>query len=69
MDGLVVLDGDVLKLGCKDGCTTINVIKLIEFKNKNSMVSYLKKESLQLKLVWKIVNKLLKYVKALCVEW
>ena len=23
---------DVLKLGCKDGCTTINTIKLIEFK-------------------------------------
>ena len=23
-------DGDVLKLGCEDGCTTINVIKFIE---------------------------------------
>ena len=27
-------DGNVLKLGCDDCCTTINVIKLIELKTK-----------------------------------
>ena len=27
-----VWDGNVLKLGCDDGCTTINIIKFIEFK-------------------------------------
>ena len=30
-DGLGVWDGNVLKLGCDDGCTTINIIKFIEF--------------------------------------
>ena len=30
-------DGNVLKLGCDDGCTTINIIKLIELKiNRHS---------------------------------
>ena len=29
--GLGVWDGNVLKLGCDDGCTTINIIKFIEF--------------------------------------
>ena len=24
-------DGNILKLGCNDGCTTINIIKFIEF--------------------------------------
>ena len=28
--GLGVWDGNVLKLGCGDGCTTINIIKFIE---------------------------------------
>ena len=32
-DGLGVWDGNV-KSGCDDGCTTINVIKFIEFKKK-----------------------------------
>ena len=30
-DGLGVWDGNV-KLGCDDGCTTINIIKFIELK-------------------------------------
>ena len=30
-DGLGVWDGNV-KLGCNDGCTTINIIKFIELK-------------------------------------
>ena len=30
--GLGVWDGNVLKLGCDDGCTTINIIKFIELK-------------------------------------
>ena len=29
-DGLRVWDGNVVKLGGDDGCTTINIIKLIE---------------------------------------
>ena len=29
-DGLEVWDGNVVQLGCDDGCTTINIIKLIE---------------------------------------
>ena len=29
-DGLGLWDGNVLKLGCGDGCTTINIIKFIE---------------------------------------
>ena len=29
-DGLGVGDGNVLKLGCGDDCTTINIIKFIE---------------------------------------
>ena len=33
-DGLGVWDGNV-KLGCNDGCTTINIIKFIEFKKKS----------------------------------
>ena len=32
--GLKVLDENVLKLGCDDDCTTINIIKSIEFKKK-----------------------------------
>ena len=31
-NGLEVWDGNVIKLGCDDFCTTINVIKSIEFK-------------------------------------
>ena len=27
-DGLWVLDGNVVKLGCYGGCTTINIIKI-----------------------------------------
>ena len=30
-DALGVWDGNVVKLGCDDGCTTISIIKLIEF--------------------------------------
>ena len=31
-DGHGVWDGNVLKLGCDDGCTTVNVIKFIRKK-------------------------------------
>ena len=31
---LRVWDGNVLKLGCDGGCTTINIIKFIQLKNK-----------------------------------
>ena len=34
-DGLEVWDGNVVKLGCDDGCTTINTIKFIELKKLN----------------------------------
>ena len=30
-----VWDGNVLKLDCDEGCTTINIRKFIELKNKN----------------------------------
>ena len=30
-EGLEVWDGNVLKLGCDNGCTTINIIKFTEF--------------------------------------
>ena len=30
-DRLAVWDGNVLKLGCADSCTTINTIKFTEF--------------------------------------
>ena len=33
-DGAGVWDGNAVKLGCDDCCTTINVIKLIEKKKK-----------------------------------
>ena len=33
-DGLGVWDGTLVKLGCDDGCTTINIIRFIEVKNK-----------------------------------
>ena len=33
-DGLGVWDGNGLKLGCDDGCTAINILKLIIKKNK-----------------------------------
>ena len=33
-DGLGVLDGNVLKLGCDDGCTSINIIKFRGLKLK-----------------------------------
>ena len=32
--GLGVLEGNVLKLDCDDGCTTINIIKFIELGQK-----------------------------------
>ena len=31
-DRLGVWDGNAVKLGCDDGCTTINIIKFTEFK-------------------------------------
>ena len=31
-EGLGVWDENVLKFGCDDGCTTINIIKFIELK-------------------------------------
>ena len=33
-DGLGVWKGNAIKLGCDDNCTTINVIKFIELKDK-----------------------------------
>ena len=33
-DGLGIWDGNVLKLGCDDSCTTINIIKFIEHDNE-----------------------------------
>ena len=30
---LGVWDGNAVKLGCDDGCTSINIIKFIELKN------------------------------------
>ena len=37
-DSLGVWLGNVLKLGCDDGCTIVNIIKFIELKKKaNSM--------------------------------
>ena len=35
-DELGVWDGNLVKLGCADVCTTINIIKFIELKNKKS---------------------------------
>ena len=32
--GLGIWDGNAINLGCGDGCTTINVIKFTELKNK-----------------------------------
>ena len=37
--GLGVWDGNAMKLGCDNCCTTINVIKFIEFKNKYNSFS------------------------------
>ena len=37
-DGLGVWDGNAVKLGCDDHCTTINVIKHIEFKKKKKIL-------------------------------
>ena len=34
-DGLGIWDGNVLKLGCDDSCTTINIIKFIDKNKKN----------------------------------
>ena len=36
-DGLGVWDGHAVKLGDDDGCTTKNIIKLIDFNNKKRM--------------------------------
>ena len=35
-DRLGVWDGIVIKLGCDDHCTTLNVVKFIEFKKKKT---------------------------------
>ena len=40
-----VWDGNVLKLGCDDGCATINIIKFIEFKKINFFSKPKKKEA------------------------
>ena len=37
-DGLGVWDGNVVKLGCDAGCTTVNIIKFIELKRKQSYI-------------------------------
>ena len=31
-------DGNVLKLGCDDGCTTVNIIKFTEFFKKSKKI-------------------------------
>ena len=33
-DGLGVWDGNVVKLGCDDGCTTVNIIKFTELRKR-----------------------------------
>ena len=43
-DGLGVWDGNVLKLGCDDGCTTTNIIKFTELKNKKINLENKEKE-------------------------
>lgn len=35
-DGLRIWDGNVLKTGYDDGCTTINTVKFTELKKKTS---------------------------------
>ena len=39
---LGVWDGNVLKLGCDDGCTTINIIKFIALKKKEMIPEKIK---------------------------
>ena len=41
-DGLGVWDGNVVNLGCDDGCTTINIIKFIELRKNNNFKNSLK---------------------------
>ena len=36
-DGLGVWDGNIVKLGCNDGCTTINIIKFTELKKPENI--------------------------------
>ena len=36
-DGLGVWDGNVLKLGCDDGCTAINIIKFTKLLKKKPL--------------------------------
>ena len=38
-NGLRVWDGNVVKLGCDDGCTTRNTIKFIEYKNEDDIMN------------------------------
>ena len=44
-EGLGICGGNVLKLGCDGGCTTINIIIFIELKKKdakrNDKIAYL----------------------------
>ena len=35
VEGLGVWDGNSVKSGCDDGCTTINIIKFFELKKQN----------------------------------
>ena len=36
-NGLGVWDGNIVKLGCDDRCTTINITKFIGFKKKKEL--------------------------------
>ena len=41
MDGLGVWDGNAIKLGCDDHCTTINVIKFIKKRKYPTTSSFI----------------------------
>ena len=44
---LGIWDGNALKLGCDDHCTTINVIKFIELKKRPMLLMNIEEKNLQ----------------------
>ena len=40
-----VWDGHVVKLGCDDGCPTINIVKFMEFQQKQIKIKLKNNES------------------------
>ena len=46
-DGLGAWDRNVVKLGCDDGCTTINIIKFTELKKKKKKSGILRKKKVK----------------------